>query len=382
MAKRRTAGEGTINPSPNGSWRAQVSLRGKRLSFTSKSQQACRDWIRKIRDQIDQGYTYDDERTTVGKFMEGWLATKKREIRAASGEQYTWVCKSFIEPQLGPVLLKKLGRGRIQEFYDNLSIIEKGPQTIRLVHIVLRMCMQHAKNMGLIASNPTDFCKLPKVIKNEMKFWTEDQVSQFLLSIRGHKNENLYYLALSTGMRRGELLGLKWIDVDWVNKRLIIRRQCCNPAGGGFVFQAPKTNKGFRSVQLGMNIIGRLQDQLNKIDLMRRISRDKWQDFDLVFPSLIGKPQYGNNVSIEFHELVNKSGLSHIRFHDCRHTAASLLLNHGIPAVVVAGLLGHSVSTLITNYAHFIPESQDEAAQLMSDITSAIPVEIPRRGQS
>jgi integrase len=127
-------------------------------------------------------------------------------------------------------------------------------------------------------------------------------------------------------------------------------------------------------------MIERLRAQLVNIDIMRKISRDKWKDYDLVFPSIIGKPLYGNNVSIEFNELVERSGLPHIRFHDCRHTAASILLNRGIPPVIVAGMLGHSISTLLSTYAHFIPDQQDEAARVMDEITSPIAIELNHKG--
>ena len=380
MAKRRTAGEGTINQLPSGSWRAQVTLKGRRLSHTSKNQQAAREWIRKIQDQIDQGLTYDDERTTLGTFLEGWLATKKSQLRTASSEQYFRMSRSYIEPQLGSIRMKNLDSGRIQEFYDELSKSGKGAGTIRMVHVVLHMCLEHAKNLGLVGRNPAEFCKLPKPLKTEMSIWDEDQINKFLVFIQGHRNENLYHLALATGMRRGELLGLKWQDVDWVNHRLLIRRQCCHPKSGGFIFQEPKTKLGIRSVTLGKDLIDRLRAQMANIDLMRKISRDRWRDYDLVFPSMIGKPQIGNNVSLEFNKLVAQSGLPGIRFHDCRHTAASIMLSHGIPAVIVAGMLGHSISTLMTTYTHFIPDMQDEAAQLMSDITSPIPVKFNQTG--
>jgi integrase len=238
------------------------------------------------------------------------------------------------------------------------------------------MCLEQAKQLGLVARNPAEFCRVPKSPKMEMSIWDEAQVNNFLVSIRGHKNENLYYLALATGMRRGELLGLKWQDVDWVHRKILIHRQCCNPEGGGFVFQEPKTKLGIRSVQLGMAMLERLRGQLTNIDIMRKISREKWQDYDLVFPSLLGKPLYGNNVSIEFQEMVKLSGLPHIRFHDCRHTAASILLSRGIPPVIVAGMLGHSISTLLSTYAHFIPDMQDEAARVMDEVTSSIEVDL------
>jgi integrase len=261
-----------------------------------------------------------------------------------------------------------------------MAISGKSARTIKLMHVVLRMCLEHAKNIGLVARNPAENCKVSKSPKVEMSIWDEDQVNRFLVSIHGHKNENLYYLALATGMRRGELLGLKWQDVDWKNQRILIKRQVCNPQGGGFVFQEPKTNLGIRSVRLGTGMIERLRAQLGIIDLMRRISRDKWQEYDLIFPSITGKPLIGNNVSLEFNKLVVNSGLPHIRFHDCRHTAASIMLTHGIPPVIVAGMLGHSVSTLLTNYAHCLPDRQDEAAQLMDAVTSSISIDISQSG--
>jgi len=380
MTKKRSAGEGTISQLPSGSWRAQVSLKGRRLSHTAKNQQSARDWIRKINDQIEQGLTYDDERTTLGVFMEGWLSMKKNQLRTASSEQYYRMYRSYIEPHLVSIRLKDLNSGRIQELYDDLSKTGRGGRTIRAAHVVLHMCLEQAKQLGLVARNPAEFCRVPKSPKMEMSIWDEGQVNNFLVSIHGHKNENLYYLALATGMRRGELLGLKWQDVDWVHHKILIHRQCCNPAGGGFVFQEPKTKLGIRSVQLGMGLIDRLRAQLGNIDIMRKISRDKWQDYDLVFPSILGKPQYGNNVSIEFQELIGQSGLPHIRFHDCRHTAASIMLSHGIPPVIVAGMLGHSISTLLSTYAHFIPDMQDEAAILMDSVTSSIPVDLVAHG--
>jgi integrase len=379
MTKKRSAGEGTINQLPSGSWRAQVSLKGRRLSFTARDQQAARQWIRKIQDQIDQGLTYNDERTTVGTFLEGWLATKKSQVRLSTGRLYGNLCRLYIQPRFGAVKLKNLTPAMIQEFYDELARHGKGIKSIRVLHAILRLCLEHARQLGMIPRNPADLCKVPYAKKKEMKFWDEDQVIQFLKFINGHKNEHLYYLVLTTGMRRGEILGLKWKDVDWLKQRLMVQRQCFHPSGGGFIFQEPKTKLGNRNVRLGIGGIEHLQAQLKNIDIMRGISRDKWQENDLIFPSLVGTPQGANNLSMEFNLLVKKSGLQQIRFHDCRHTAASIMLAHGIPASIVAEILGHSMSTLLNNYAHFLPNKQDEAANLMDELTRPIPVEIPHR---
>ncbi len=380
MVKRRTAGEGTINQLPSGSWRAQVSLKGKRISYTARDQQAARQWIRKIQAQIEQGLTYDDERTTLGKFLEGWLENKRTQVRASSARAYVRVSRSYIEPRLGSIRLKDLAPGHIQKFYDDLLKSGLRAKSINLVHTVLRMCLEQALQLGLIIRNPAVLCKVPKSPKLEMKIWDENQVNKFLISIRGERNENLYYMALATGMRRGELLGLKWQDVDWAHQRIMVHRQVSNPEGGGFIFTEPKTARGRRSVQLGSEMIERLRDQLTKIDLMRAFSRERWQENDLVFPSHFGKAQICNNLTSEFRSLIEKSGLPQIRLHDCRHTAASILLSRGIPPVIVAEMLGHSVSTLITIYAHFIPGRQDEAAEVMNEVITPIRVDLNHQG--
>ncbi len=376
---RRSASEGTIYQLPSGHWRAQVCLPGrKRLGYTAKTQAGAREWIRKVKGQMDAGMTYDDNKVTLDQFMEGWLATKTSQVRLSTGRLYSNMVHAYIQPRFGASKLKNITPAMIQEFYDELARKGKGIKSIRIIHVVLHLCLEHARQLGMIARNPTDLCKVPYAKKKEMKFWDEDQVMQFFRFITGHKNENLYYLALTTGMRRGELLGLKWKDVDWVSKRLMVQRQCFHPSGGGFIFQEPKTRLGIRNVSLGMGGIEHLRAQLRNIDIMRAISKNKWQENDLIFPSLVGTPQGANNLSMEFNLLVKRSGLPQIRLHDCRHTAASIMLAHGIPASIVAEILGHSMSTLLSNYAHFLPNKQDEAARLMDELTRLIPVEIPQ----
>jgi integrase len=214
---------------------------------------------------------------------------------------------------------------------------------------------EQAKRLGLIYRNPTEFSTIPRKADHDLQVWDEDQVGQFLNFIRGHKNEHLYCLALGTGMRRGELLGLQWKDIDWAKRQIYIRRGVFHPAGGGFVFQPPKTKLGKRTVQLGQGIIDHLRAQLQRVDLMRKVARDNWQENDLVFPSDVGTPIGGDRITHEFPVLAKMAGLPVIRLHDCRHTAASIMLSHGIPPIIVAGMLGHSLAILMTTYAHYIP---------------------------
>jgi integrase len=372
---KRSAGEGTIHQLPSGNWRAQVTLQGRRISRTRKSQQAARDWIREVNDQIEQGLTYAAERTTLISYLDAWLENKRSQLRTATIEQYKWA-RSYLVGEFARVKLKDVTPARVQRFYDRLRSQGKGVRTIQVIHGVLSGCLDQACRLGLIGRNPAAVCIVPRETRTEMHIWTESEVAQFLVFIRGQRNEILYITALATGMRRGELLGLQWKDIDWNGQTINISRQVFEPSNGGYHFQAPKTGRGVRTVRLGGGMVERLREQAGRVDIMRQMARERWKEHDLVFPSMVGTPQGSRSVTREFHHLVEVSGLPVIRLHDCRHTAASLMLGHGIPPIIVAGMLGHSLSMLMTTYAHFIPNMQDEAARLMDQITTPVAVEL------
>lgn len=179
----------------------------------------------------------------------------------------------------------------------------------------------------------------------------------------------MYHLAITTGMRQAELLGLKWKDADWQRKSLKVRRQMRREVGGGFTFAQPKTKAGRRTIIIGQAVIDRLREHRESQQVERIKVGARWQDFDLVFPSKIGTPMDGGNLRREFRQLIELSGLPVIRFHDLRHTAASLMLNYGVPVIVVSRRLGHARPSITLDvYGHLIPSMQDEAARLMDDL--------------
>lgn len=227
--------------------------------------------------------------------------------------------------------------------------------------------------------NPDDATTSPKPLPQEMQFLDENQAQQFLVTAK-MKNDRfyvLYYLAIATGMRQGELLGLKWIDLGWEQGFLQVQRQFTKKKGGGFELTSPKTKAGIRRIDVGkatLNILrAHRQEQFN---LMVAVGED-WNGQDLIFSTQIGTPLDRDNLRKHFKRLLKDAGLPEIRFHDLRHTAASLMLNNGVPVIVVSRRLGHAKpSVTLDVYGHLIPSKQKEAASLMDQLLTPVQIRI------
>ncbi len=206
----------------------------------------------------------------------------------------------------------------------------------------------------------------------------EEQVSRFLAAASGNRLHVLFHLAVVTGMRQGELLALKWSDISLDKGHINVRRQVQRQTGVGFVFSEPKTRAGRRKIGIGPYTIEMLRHQKILQDGLRVQAKDAWQEDDLVFTSNVGTPLDQRNVLREFGSVLKVAGLPKIRFHDLRHTAASLLLNNGQGAIAVSKLLGHSKpSVTVDIYAHVYNETMDEVARTMDRLVSPIPVLLP-----
>lgn len=369
----RSRNEGSISKRANGSYLAQVSIDGKRVSKVYKTKKEAQEWITTMTGQVKQGLTYNSAKTTVDELLTEWLKIKKTKSRPATEEQYRRIARLYISPALGKLKLQDLSAARIQRLYSDLEKQNVGKRTIEITHTVLHGFLAHAQRLGLVAQNWAALVEVPRPASREMVVWDESQVSQFLIA----NPDPFYRLALATGMRRGELIGLQWKDVDWNAGMIHIRRQVYELEGGGWIFQAPKTERGRRGIRLGRGMLEALRYQFTvTIPQMQAVAGDTWQENDLIFPTGKGTPRNGYNVSKDFHERVLASGLPVIRFHDMRHTAASIMLLHGEPPVRVAGILGQSVQILLSTYAHYIPDDQERASSLMDAITTPVSIDL------
>jgi integrase len=186
----------------------------------------------------------------------------------------------------------------------------------------------------------------------------------------------LYHLALTTGMRQGELLGLKWTDLQLHSGALLVQCQVQDIRGQGTIFQEPKTRAGRRTIKLGEGTLQALRLHYERQQLLKVVAGSRWKENDLIFPSKVGTPRDPSNLCLDFNRVLEKAGLPKIRFHDLRHTAASLMLNHGVPVIVASTRLGHSKPSITLDiYGHLYQEMQDEVARKMDELVSPVPVE-------
>ena len=380
MAKKRGNSEGSIYKRPNGTWSVQATLQGRRLSRTFKTQRECQEWLKKTRGQIDDGMTLASTKVSLEEFLNEWLTSTKTSKALRTWQHYEQLIRTYLIPNLGEIKVRDLRPDHIQAFYNRLFDSQVGVHTIRKIHITLHSSLNQAVTTGMLGSNPASFVKPPKEPATEMAILNESQVSQLLVAAHGHRWEALFHLAVISGMRQMELLGLKWSDLDWIRQTLKIERQLARPDGDGIKFYAPKTRYGKRSITLGMKTIEILRKHYEHQQVERLSAGDVWQEYGLIFTTSKGTPIHSRNLLRAFKKLLQDAGLTPIRFHDLRHTAASLLLNQGIPVITVSRRLGHAKASITLDvYGHLIPSMQNEVADMIDDLVVPVAVQLDEK---
>jgi integrase len=244
-----------------------------------------------------------------------------------------------------------------------------------MIHAVIHRALNHALKLGLVVRNVSDSVTRPKVPRKEMKTLDDYQVRQLIQAAESTQIATLFWVAVTTGLRQGEILGLKWSDLDWDTRRIHVQRQVQRRKGEGLVFCEPKSASGRRVIVLGQSTIDKLREYKNIQQHERMLAGDKWQEHDLMFPSPIGKPLDPSNIVKAYKHSLKAAGLPEIRFHDLRHSAATLMLQQGINPKIVQERLGHSdISLTLNTYSHVLPHMQEEAAEKMDELLTLIEV--------
>ena len=379
MAKKRANGEGNIRKRKDGRWEGRYTaghdpVTGKQIfkNVLGKTQAEVKEKLAKALVEAGQVDFTKSGQYTVGTWMDTWFENvAKIKVRPSSHQTYKGYIDNHIKPSIGNIPLEKLTTMDLQKFYRKLLTkgrverIESKEQpkglsakTVRNINQVISSAMDLAVAQKIILTNPTDVCELPKVEHKEMQTVPAEQLSAFLEEAKRSGVYEMYYIELATGLRRGELLGLKWQDIDWKNGIIKVRRQVARV--NGEIVEAPlKTKNSYRAVSISPQAIEVLREQ-------KRKSNDTY-----VFPSPNGGPISPDSVNNMLKRVLERAGIPKVRFHDLRHTFATIALQNGVDIKTVSGMLGHfSAGFTLDTYAHVTTSAQKEAAQTMGNILS------------
>jgi integrase len=369
MAKKRGNNEGTVYKRNDGRWCAQVSLSGRRITKYAKTQRECHDWVREITNKIEHGMTFDATQLTLERYLQSWLDGKDLSIRPNTARNYRRYAEQHILPVIGKLRLQNIQPAHIRQLYLRMQVEGKGERTIQLVHATLHCALKQAVRERLIGYNPMDAVQRPRVETQAFEIFTEEQARTFLAATRDHPYEALFYLALTTGLRKGELLGLMWSDVDWEKSSLRVERQLQQASWSRAELVPTKTKSGRRQVKLGKATLAKLQEYRLRQETQKTLAGNDWHENGMIFTTSIGTYIDQSKVSREFKRILRENDLPDLRFHDLRHTSISLLLDIGTPVNTVQRRAGHSKASVTTDiYGHVMAHSQDAAAENIEEI--------------
>lgn len=380
MAKRRANGEGNIRKRKDGRWEGRYTAghdpdTGKAMvkNVLGRTQAEVRE---KMKAAISEVARLDPVRSgqyTLGQWVEQWFEIySKPNLRESTARYYKMFIDKHIVPKLGGVKLNKLRAIEIQRFYNSLRTggrlreaqKEKNPglsaSYVRGIHTMLHTCLDAAVREKLILSNPVNDCKPPKLEKHEMKTLESEQVWAYLKAADARGLLPMFFLELKTGLRKSELVALQWSDVDWKARTVSVCKQAYM-TDGKLTVVPPKTANSVRKIALSEETLALLKQQ-----------RASFPESACVFPSPVTGEMYHPDSVVNLHKkILKEAGLEHIRFHDLRHTFATLALQNGVDVKTVSAMLGHSnAGFTLATYTHTTTAAQHQAAAIMGSLVS------------
>lgn len=322
---------------------------------------------------LDDGTYVARDPQTLGEWLDRWLQTMGPKIRESTLRDYRNGLRR-VEARLGAVPLQALRPLDLEELYA--SLLREGrrsggglaPKTVRNVHIALRRSLADAHRFGLVPRNVATLVKPPVPVRAELSTWTAGEVRRFLDAVADDRLMPAYRLLASTGMRRGEALGLRWSDVDLSEARLVVNRSL-TAVDEALVWSPPKTSRSRRSLSLDPETVAILRAHRTRQAEEKLAAGPAWVDQDLVFCNELGRPLHPNRFTRAFAAAVRRSGARPIRLHDLRHTWATLALQASVHPKVVSERLGHATTSITLDiYSHVQPELDAQAATTVAQL--------------
>lgn len=370
MAKRGN-GEGTVRQRPDGLWEARITLPdGRRKSAYAKTRKEASAKLTATLRDLQRGVPVLTTSPTLGRYLDTWLAGIQGSVKVRTHERYATLLRLHVRPTLGTLALPKLQPADLRTLYADKQASGLSAATVQRVHAVLHTALAQAERDGLIARNVASLVQAPRVAQHTMHTLSPEQARALLSAAHGERLEALYVLALNTGMREGELLALTWADVDLEHARLQVRGSLQRSKAHGLAVETPKTTGSRRNITLSATAVAALRKHRAAQHEERLKLGSIWIDNNLVFTSEIGTFVHASNMlRRSFWPLLARADLPRIRFHDLRHTAATLLLGQGIHPKIVSEMLGHTkIGITLDLYSHVSPTMQSQATAALDAV--------------
>ena len=380
---KRASGEGTIRQRKDGRWEARYSCgydpkTGKpiRKSVYGLTQKEVREKLTSAIKSIDDNTYIAPKTITVESWLDTWLKEYvKSSVKLLTFTSYDTISRVHIKPTLGRIKLQALKAPQIQALYNSLLAEGKSPKTIKNIHGVLHKALDKAVKIGYIQTNPASVCDIPRIEKKEIKPLNTDDISRFIKRLQTEEYKNLYLTTLFTGMRQGEVLRLTWDCVDFERGTIIINKQLQKEktSGAKYYIAETKTSK-IRVLTPAPYVMSLLKEEQTKQKQNRLRLGYLWDNpLNLVFTTEIGRYIAFSTVYKRFKRIVAELGVPEARFHDLRHTYATLALQEGDDIKTVQTALGHStVSTTLDIYSHTTETMKEKSSQRMNNFISKV----------
>ena len=379
MAKRRANGEGNIRKRKDGRWEGRYTAghdpeTGKAIikNVLGKSQAEVKEKLKRAIEETAGLDIVRSDSCTVGEWVQTWFELySKPNVRPNTAAYYRRFIDCRVLPNIGTIKLNKLTARDIQKLYNDLKnhgrVREvqktKNPglssSYVRGLHMMLHNCLERARKERLILRNPTEDCIIPKIEKKEMKILRQEDLSAYLKAADARGLLPMFFLELTSGLRKGELVALLWSDLDVERKTLSVSKQAVRAEGGEIKVTRPKTATSIRKISIPQEAV----------DLLLR-EHDQHPDNPYLFPSPKTGGMYHPDSVVKLHgKILRDAGLEHIRFHDLRHTFATLALQNGVDVKTVSSMLGHyDAGFTLRTYAHATDRMQEEAAEKLGSV--------------
>lgn len=381
--RRRGNSEGSIFRRADGRWVASITIgyndRGlqERKDYYAKSRAEVVFKLDEAKKKLAEGRPLSPEKQTVAQFLNRWLAdVVHQSVSPKTHRTYSDLISKHISPALGRIDLQKLDPQHVQHFLNIKSESGLSPTTVKHCRDCLRAALNVAMSWNLVVRNAASLAKPPKRVRRKAHVYGKDDAQAFLQAIKGHRLETLFLVALCIGVREGEVLALGWTEVD-LERKMIHIQHSLQRVNRKLQLVPTKTEESQRSIRLPDLVVSSLAAHRDRQQLERIAAGDDWVETGRVFTTTRGTMLDARNLLRSYYQLRDVSALPRIRFHDLRHSAATLLRAAGIPTPAISKLLGHaSTRTTEEVYSHVLLETEHQAAAKMDEIMTPVAVTV------